>query len=1067
MAQNFPDSPSNGATQAFNGITYTYNSSKAIWTAKTSAGISLTDLSVGAEPSASGNGDVSYNNTTGVITYTPPVLSSGGTTTVYNTASLLPLSGNSDGDMAFAKDNNRFYVWNGAGWYSVALVNASPTISSGVSSTVTLATDGTATVITITASDPEGTSLNYAYSVTSGSLTNGGGATATVAQGTGASTNVFTVTPTTNQSYAGTFTLTFTASDGVNTATSAGAFSLVFSVPQTRGTALKVKTSGNNGRTNAVFDDSSSSNHTLTANGDAYQSTFNPYFPETGYWGVKFAAKVDQLNFASVDLGTGNFTIEAWVNPDNLTGYHAMIAHDNTSNSYFQFHMNGAHLEFYEAAVLRASNVMVANEWQHVALTKNTSTSPNTFTIYRNGVQVAQATHGTAVRHINRIGNYAAGNTTEGFQGKMTNVRLSNTLRYTGNFTNPMEPFTSDSNTLLLACASNRFIDNSSNAVSLTSTNDSSVLPFTPFKASDVWEADEGGSMYLDGAGDYLAVPDSTDFTFTGDFTAECWHYATSHKQLQGIIAFQSDGESNGFALVGGASATKYHLNVKMATMDTTSTMILNQWNHVALVRYGSGSGNVKIYINGVADATTTTQTATVTKISNPSFGRPPGFTTRDYLGWIADARISNTARYTSNFTPPTAPLGVDSNTKLKVNFDQAGIHDTAATHSLKLYSGVSESTSQVKYATTSVYYNGSYIKSTNESFIVGEGDMQIQFWLYMPAVGGNQGFFHCSANPQGSSTDGFAMYSAGGTIYLYHGPGGSGWTSSSTMPTNQWVHHVYLRRNGKLQHFQNGVRQVDIANTANWTGTVINIGNNYDTNNFLTGYMEDFEFLNGHTTYPNERPQEALTAVSGTGLQFANASSIPSSPNGLTLSTTEGTPVVSSFSPPYSDMAYSIYYDGSSMHTVSASTNIHLGTGDFTVEGHFYIVEQVGTYDALFGCRLANNANGFAMAFTASKMYVYCAPDYVIDNIPYEYKKWMHIAYQRKTISGTATHQFYRDGILIGEGTVAKNYLSQGMYIGGDLNGGENFKGYVSDFRIIKGTAIYSKSFTPPSAAL
>jgi hypothetical protein len=39
-------------------------------------GIALTDLSVGAEGTASGDGDISYNNTTGVFTYTPPDLSS-------------------------------------------------------------------------------------------------------------------------------------------------------------------------------------------------------------------------------------------------------------------------------------------------------------------------------------------------------------------------------------------------------------------------------------------------------------------------------------------------------------------------------------------------------------------------------------------------------------------------------------------------------------------------------------------------------------------------------------------------------------------------------------------------------------------------------------------------------------------------------------------------------------------------------------------------------------------------------------------------------------------------------
>jgi uncharacterized protein (DUF486 family) len=41
-----------------------------------SSGIALTDLSVGAEGTASGDGSVTYNNTTGVFTYTPPDLSS-------------------------------------------------------------------------------------------------------------------------------------------------------------------------------------------------------------------------------------------------------------------------------------------------------------------------------------------------------------------------------------------------------------------------------------------------------------------------------------------------------------------------------------------------------------------------------------------------------------------------------------------------------------------------------------------------------------------------------------------------------------------------------------------------------------------------------------------------------------------------------------------------------------------------------------------------------------------------------------------------------------------------------
>jgi len=145
------------------------------------------------------------------------------------TSTDLPTTGNEAGDLAFVADTNRLYIWSGAGWYSITLVNEAPNITaveddSGGTTPFTLATDGGATVITITANDPEGIPLTYNYSVTSGSLTNGGGTTATITQ----SNNIFTVTPSTTENYAGTFSLTFTASDGINIATNANSFTLAF-----------------------------------------------------------------------------------------------------------------------------------------------------------------------------------------------------------------------------------------------------------------------------------------------------------------------------------------------------------------------------------------------------------------------------------------------------------------------------------------------------------------------------------------------------------------------------------------------------------------------------------------------------------------------------------------------------------------------------------------------------------------------------------------------------------------------------------------------------------------------
>jgi len=57
------------------GYVLSWNGSDYAWVAQSSGGIALGDLSVGAEDPASGDGGISYDNTTGVFTYAPPDLS--------------------------------------------------------------------------------------------------------------------------------------------------------------------------------------------------------------------------------------------------------------------------------------------------------------------------------------------------------------------------------------------------------------------------------------------------------------------------------------------------------------------------------------------------------------------------------------------------------------------------------------------------------------------------------------------------------------------------------------------------------------------------------------------------------------------------------------------------------------------------------------------------------------------------------------------------------------------------------------------------------------------------------
>jgi len=144
---------------------------------------------------------------------------------VYATLADLPATSTEKGNTAFVVATNNLYVWNGVGWYLVAEVtNASPSSITGVNSAYSLATDGTATTITAIATDPEGMALTWSYAVTTGSL----GSTASVSQ----VDNVFNIIPSSTESDAGTFTLTFSVTDGVNSAVSyPSAFTLAFGPP--------------------------------------------------------------------------------------------------------------------------------------------------------------------------------------------------------------------------------------------------------------------------------------------------------------------------------------------------------------------------------------------------------------------------------------------------------------------------------------------------------------------------------------------------------------------------------------------------------------------------------------------------------------------------------------------------------------------------------------------------------------------------------------------------------------------------------------------------------------------
>ena len=162
------------------------------------------------------------------------------------------------------------------------------------------------------------------------------------------------------------------------------------------------------------------------------------------------------------------------------------------------------------------------------------------------------------------------------------------------------------------------------------------------------------GSALFDGTGDYLSVPDSDDFDFSGDFTIDLWvkHDATASER--GIIGSLGAGDDGWLLFLSSSGAIRF-ISSDGSTSLTGSQVDDDTWHHIAIVRYGSDANNLKIYLDGTLD-TQGTNTSTLTANGTLTIGREYNDSDNYYFdGWMDEIRISNgIARWTSNFTPLT-----------------------------------------------------------------------------------------------------------------------------------------------------------------------------------------------------------------------------------------------------------------------------------------------------------------------------------------------------------------------------------------------------------------------------
>jgi hypothetical protein len=645
-----------------------------------------------------------------------------------------------------------------------------------------------------------------------------------------------------------------------------------------------------------------------------------------------------------------------------------------------------------------------------------------------------------------------------------------------------------------------------------------SVQRFNPFGVNGVPYNTSAntyiGSTYFNGSTDFLSVPALSSLG-SSNFTIEAWVYPNSTSAADNSIFFINGATSayaavrlgwqynsglgnlylltslNGSAWVGSTSAI------------SNSYFPINTWTHLAIVRNGN---NLNVFQNGILIYTNSSISGSLYAGTLNYIGSYIQTSTYYYFpGYISNLRIVNgTALYTSNFIPPTTPLTVIANTALLTcQSTQTVTYDANTTPNPITVAGTPRPTKSVPFSQSwAGQFNGStsYLTSGSSAsplsaFNFGTGDFTVESWVYLTTTGSKP-----LVDFRGASTvaPGIGFYT-GNQPYLYYNGSIVYQPSSLSLTPNTWSHIALVRSSGVSKFYLNGIgAATTYTDTNNYPAAPIVIGT--DTiaggSNWWSGYISNLRVVKGTAVYtsnftPSNTP---LTAITNTVLLTCQNSSnsntfIDNSTSALTI-TNNGTPganVVSMAAPGYSPMPIidtstaattyggSYYLNGTSDYMVvpyTSAINLSTGAPNFTVEFWMYLTSLPSSCayllkDYTYGV----NFPSYGGFINSGTIVFYAGPNNgsstqgVLSNSTVSPNTWYHLAFVRNSTTLT----LYINGVSSNSITIGTAMVDGGgpLYIGADNRPGTYFPGYMSNIRIVKGTALYTANFAPPSSPL
>ena len=387
-----------------------------------------------------------------------------------------------------------------------------------------------------------------------------------------------------------------------------------------------------------------------------------------------------------------------------------------------------------------------------------------------------------------------------------------------------------------------------------------------------------------------------------------------------------------------------------------------------------------------------------------------------------------------------------------------------------------------------SVFFDGTgdYLTTPDSSdfnFATGNGDFTIESWIYKTNAS-ESGWY---SQRDTSTTElmifldhNISGYSAGSVSIEYDS---AQYTFDADIVQNKWQHIALVRTGTTVKWFTDGIEKdsrSEPASLANYGHTVY-IGTWRNLSRYFKGYISDFRIVNGTAVYTSnfDPPTQRLPAVTNTKLLIGGNGfrDISSSAHTITAS---GDTKMEAFSPYDRQDRYTIATGGGSAYfnngdsdylEIPASADHQIYGGNYTVEAWLYPT-AFNSENAVFLSKGTASAREYHFSIHSSNFQVYWSTDggssgsttrnFSTSN---NLNEWIHVAITKS--SNTIT--VYKNGVSLGTGTFTSIHSTNNVTTVGRLwqytGINHQFRGYISNLRIVKGSVVYSGNFTPPTS--